>query len=140
VFGAKQAAAFTFANTTLNDAALLLKAGGALNAGAYANAIRVRYNGGQVVVETTTPGSLGLAFTAAGTLAGTFANGDTLSAQVDATGQVYVWKTSAATTTFLGAVTVPTTGGNAFTTGTGRIGIFLPSGGRVDNFSGGTLP
>jgi hypothetical protein len=37
-------------------------------------------------------------------------------------------------------VQLPTTGGNAFTTGTGRIGIQVPTNSRVDNFSGGTVP
>ncbi len=130
-FGAKQGAAFTFANTTVNDESLYLKATGTFSAaGLYPNAIRVRYTGTQVVVETTTNGVL---FTQAGTLAGTFANGDTLTAMADAGGWVYVWKTTGATTTLLGAA--PTT-----VTGNGRTGLFMPNGGRVDNFAGGTVP
>jgi large repetitive protein len=129
-FGAKQGAAFTFANTTLSNTGLYLKASGTFNAlGFYPSAIRVRYSGTNVIVETTTNGT---SFTSAGTIAATFASGDTLTAMADATGLVYVWKTSGATTTLLG--TAQTT-----FTGTGRIGMALPSGGRVDNFAGGTV-
>ncbi len=137
-FGAKQGAAFTFANTTLNNAALILKAGSGTTP---ANFIRVLYqtgSGGQVVVATTTNG--GLSYTTRGTLAGSFANGDTLSAVVDATGTLNVWKTSGATTTLVGTVAIPTTGSTAFIAGTGRIGMQLPAGVRVDDFSGGTTP
>jgi hypothetical protein len=67
--------------------------------------------------------------------------GDTLTAMVDATGLVTVWRTTAANvTTFIGAVQLPTTGANAFTTGAGRVGIQVPTNGRVDNFAGGTVP
>ncbi|MEZ4866169.1 MAG: choice-of-anchor D domain-containing protein [Caldilineaceae bacterium] len=131
-FGATQAAAFTFANTTLNDNALYLKASGTFILGVYANAIRVRYNGGQVIVETTTAGNP--TYTTVGTLTGSFANGDTLTAQVDGSGNVFVWKTSGATTTYLGQAAA----GGSFT-GTGRIGMHLARGARVDNFSGGTV-
>jgi hypothetical protein len=139
VFGATQAAKFTFANATVNNAALYLKASGAFSGATYANAIRVRYltgGGGQVIVETTTNG---FAYVSRGALAGSFANGDTLTALADASGIVYVWKTSGATTTFLGQVQLPTTGDNSFTTGSGRIGIHMPRGGRIDNFDGGTI-
>jgi hypothetical protein len=57
-------------------------------------------------------------------------------------GSVLVYKTSGATTTLLGSVAIPTSGSGAWTQGTGggRIGIYLPTGQRVDNFSGGTIP
>ncbi|MBX9611528.1 MAG: multicopper oxidase domain-containing protein [Burkholderiales bacterium] len=131
VFGAQQAAALTFANTTLNNTSLYLKASGTFTLGIYTSAIRVRYstgNGGQVVVETTANG--GINYTSAGTLAGSFANGDTLTAMADATGTVYVWKTSGGISALLGSASTGFTG-------TGRLGINLPPGGRVDNFAGG---
>ena len=136
VFGARQAAAFMFANTTLNGESLYLKGSGTFVLGVYPSAIRVRYStggGGQVIVETTTNG--GLTFTNRGTLAGVFANGDILTAFADENGTVYVWKTSGATTTLLGQAAA----GAAFT-GIGRIGLSMPSGGRVDNFAGGNVP
>lgn len=126
--GASQAAAFTFVNTS-NNISLLLKASGAYNLGAYANAIRVRYASGQVIIETTANG--GLSFTSAGTLSSTMVIGDSLTALADSTGMVYVWKTSGTVTTLLGSATT------AFT-GSGQIGLYLPPGGRVDNFAGGT--
>ncbi len=141
VFRAEQAAAFTFASSTLNGAALVLKASGSFNAlGYYTDAIRVRYatgGGTAVVVETTTNG---LSFTQRAQFSATFASGNTLTALADASGTVYVWKTAAATTTFIGQVTLPTTGQNSFTTGGGRIGMYLPSGARVDDFKGGNAP
>ncbi len=142
VFGTTQGAALTFANTTLNNVSLILKGSGTYSAvlGVYPTEIRVRYstaNGGQVIVETRGTGALG--FTQRGTLAGAFTNGSTLTATADATGIVRVWRTSGATTTLLGQVSVPTLNGNAFTTGSGRIGMFLPPGARVDNFSGGNV-
>ena len=134
-FGAQQAAALTFANTTLNGTALLLKAGGTYNGlGYYTSAIRVRYNASpaQVVVETT---SNGTTFTTQATFAASFISGDTLTALVDAGGTAYLWKTTAANvTTALGNVSIPGA------TGGGRIGLFMPPGGRVDNFAGGTVP
>jgi hypothetical protein len=129
--GVSQAAAFTFVNTTVNNSSLYLKASGTFTAGQFPNSIRVQYstaNGGQVVVATT---ANGLVFTTAGTLPGAFANGDTLTAMADATGAVYVWKTSGAVTTLLGSVATSFTGA-------GQVGLFLPNGGRVDNFAGGT--
>jgi hypothetical protein len=71
-----------------------------------------------------------------------FVSGDTLTAQAEANGTVSVWKTSGATTTFLGSVSIPTSGSGAWTQGTGggRIGMQLPAGARVDNFAGATVP
>jgi uncharacterized repeat protein (TIGR01451 family) len=129
-FGATQGAAFTVANATINGDALVLKASGG-TANVPASFIRVRYStgsGGQVIVETTTTG--GGSYTNRGTLAAALANGDTLTAVANVDGSVDVWKNAA----YLGrSSTSPFTG-------TGRIGIQLPTNARVDNFSGGTLP
>ena len=76
-------------------------------------------------------------FTTRATFAATFASGDTLSAVALDTGTVNVYRTTGATTTVVGAVTIP---GAGFWTGTGRIGILLPTNARVDDFSGQTLP
>jgi len=139
-FGAKQGAAFTFASAPATGTFLVLKASGG-TANTPANYIRVFYNTGSgITVGTTT--NAGVTTTARATFPATFANGDTLSAMADATGLVAVWKTSGATTTFLGSVTIPTSGTGAWTQGTGggRIGLMLPTNARVDNFSGATLP
>jgi hypothetical protein len=134
-FGAQQGAAFTFANTTLNTSALLLKASGG-SASTPQNYIRVQYltsSGGQVVVGRTT--NTGGSFTTLGTFPATFVNGDTLTAMANADGSVDVWKTTAANvTTYLGH------SATSASTGTGRIGILLPTNARVDDFKGGTLP
>ncbi|HZV54460.1 MAG TPA: choice-of-anchor Q domain-containing protein [Rhodocyclaceae bacterium] len=144
VFGARQAAAFTFASTPSNNTALMLKATGATNAAGYqANFVRVNYTtaaGGTVAIETTT--NNGGSYTTAGSLTGfgNFANGDTMTAMVDQRGTVYVWKTTVANvTTYIGTATLPA---NAlWTTGGGRIGLQLNSfGSRIDNFAGGTVP
>ena len=123
-FSTTQGAAFTFANTTLNNAALILKATGG-SATVPGSFVRVRYNGGQVFVETTT--TSGLIYTSVGSLTATFTNGQTLTAVANADGSVDVWQN----TTYVGRVT-----GTGFT-GAGRIGLQLPSGGAVDNFLGG---
>ncbi|MBX0329237.1 hypothetical protein K2Z83_16305 [Oscillochloris sp. ZM17-4] len=144
-FGATQGAAFTFASTPATGTALYMKASSG-SSSSPSRFIRVRYetnSGGQVVVATTINGSNNNpTYTTRGTLAGSFANGDTLSAVANADGSVDVWKTSGATTTYLGHVSIPTSGGNSWSYGTsgGRIGIYLPSGARVDNFSAQTLP
>ncbi|MCX6043674.1 MAG: hypothetical protein NT075_01070, partial [Chloroflexi bacterium] len=130
VFGATQGAAFTFANTPVNGASLILKASGTAVAGVLPNFIRVRYNAGQVIVETTT--NLGISYTSLGSFAATFANGDTLTAVANTNGSVDVWKTTAANVTgYLGHSAT-----SSFTS-TGRIGLQLPNGTRVDNFKGG---
>ncbi|MEI8169064.1 MAG: Ig-like domain-containing protein [Rhodoferax sp.] len=133
-FGAQQAGAFTVSNTTVNGDSLLLKISGG-TATNPTNAVRVRYNNGSVIIETTTNGVL--SYGIVGTLTNansTFANGNVLEALVDATGMVYVWKS----TTFVGAVALPNVA--LWTSGGGRIGMQLPSGARIDNFSGGTVP
>ena len=141
VFGAKQGAAFTFVNTTVNGSWLMLKASGG-TAAFPANYIRVLYNNGAVAVSTTTNGnSFPASYTTRGTFPVAFTSGDVLTAQADATGTVSVWKTTGATTTFVGQVAIPTSGTGAWTQGTGggRMGLLLPVGGRVDNFAGGTV-
>jgi hypothetical protein len=142
--GATQAAAFTFANTTLNNAALVLKASGG-GASIPANFIRVQYQttgGGRIVVQTTTNAGVSYNTRATFTTGANFANGNTLSAVARANGTVEVYKTAGATTSLVGSVIIPTTGGGAWTQGAsgGRIGMQLPNGARVDNFSGGTVP
>lgn len=142
VFGAKQAAAFSFANTTVNNSLLILKASGG-SASTPANYIRVLYNSGSVAVATTNNGNtLSPTYATRATFPATFVSGDTLTALADATGTVSVWKTTGATTTFIGSIAIPTSGTGAWTqaTGGGRIGMMLPVGGRVDNFAGGTVP
>jgi hypothetical protein len=145
VFGSKQGAAFTFANAPVNgliDSGLILKASGG-SAPNPANFVRVTYQSNTVTVSTTTNGNAFLpTFTLRGTFPATFASGDTLTALADATGTVFVWKTTGATTTFVGGTAIPTSGAGAWTQGTGggRIGVQLPTGGRVDNFSGATVP
>lgn len=139
VFGAKQGAAFTVANTTITGDSLILKANGTLTLlNAYPNYIRVRISASnQVIVDTTA--NAGLSFQTRGTLTGSFANGDRLTALVDATGNVQVWKTTAANvTTYLGSASTSAAG--AWTLGTGRIGMQMLNGARVDNFAGGTVP
>jgi hypothetical protein len=119
----------------VNGASLVLKAG----SGITPNFVRVRYNNNAVELAIVT--NAGIAVTQIGSVPGTFVTGDTLTAMVDSTGVASVWKTTAANvTTYLGFVQLPTTGTNAFTTGTGRIGIQVPTNSRVDNFSGGTVP
>ncbi len=135
-FGSKQGAAFTFASTPTTGTRLILKSTGtANNPNSY---IRVEYQtaaGGQVVVSTTSGGTT----TQRGVLAGSYAIGDTITALVDATATVYVWKTSGANTTYLGSVALPNVA--VWTTGGGRIGMQLPTTGvRVDNFAGGNVP
>ncbi|MBK7615902.1 MAG: hypothetical protein IPJ08_16090 [Burkholderiales bacterium] len=125
---ATQAAAFTFANTTLIGNALYLK-GTTLTAGTYVNAIRVRYSGSQVVVETTN--NAGISATLVQAFPASFVVGDRLTAMADASGNVYVWKTTAASvTTFLGQTSTSFIG-------TGRAGMRLMPGARVDDFRAG---
>jgi|GEM_PF-120830 len=142
-FGSKQAASFTFATAPASNTALFLKASGGTNA-APANYIRVLYSAGNVVVATTNNGNSLFpppTFTARGSLPATFATGDKLTAQADATGVVSIWKTSGATTTFIGNVSIPTSGVVGWTQGTGggRIGILMPTGARIDDFAAASL-
>jgi uncharacterized repeat protein (TIGR01451 family) len=143
-FGSKQAAAFTFANNTLNNAALILKATGTTNAnGVLPSFIRVLYNSGNITVATTTTNGGSYTLAPGGPLVASFTNGDTLTALVDSEGAVNVWKTTVAGLTTLIGTRTPTatpTANALWTTGGGRIGMQLPTGARVDNFSGGTMP
>jgi hypothetical protein len=135
-FSSRQGAAFTFANTPATGTALVLKATGG-SVALPTSFIRVRYEttaGGRVVVATTTNG--GLSYTTRATLPGAFANGNTLSAIALNNGQVFVYKTVGATTTVVGAATVPA----PWSTGVGRIGMQVPNGARVDNFRGAVVP
>jgi hypothetical protein len=137
--GAKQGAAFTFSNTSSSERWLILKASGGSNS-TPANYISVRYASGTVTVATTN--DAGVTSSIRATFPATFATGDTMTALADASGNVFVWKTSGATTTYVGGVTIPSVGGFSWpqATGGGRIGILLPTGARVDNFGGGTVP
>ncbi|MDZ4718393.1 MAG: SdrD B-like domain-containing protein [Roseiflexaceae bacterium] len=134
-FGTQQGAAFTFANTPVDTSALFLKASSG-SANTPQNYLRVQYRtsgGGQVVVGTTT--NTGVSFTTIGTFAATFAATDRLTARANADGSVDVWKTTSANvTTYLGHSST-----SSFT-GSGRIGIYLSTNARVDDFRGGTLP
>jgi uncharacterized repeat protein (TIGR01451 family) len=135
-FGAKQGAQITFGNT-LNNTSLLLKASGG-TAAAPLKFIRVRYqttSGGRIEVSTTVNG--GVTFTQRGTYLPmpSVAAGQRLGVLVDGTGLVWIYRTTGATTTLLGTRQLPTS-----FVGGGRIGMQLPSTGRLDNFSGGNLP
>ena len=133
-YSPNQGAAFIFANAPVNNSALILKAtaGNGSNTNPQ-NYIRVRYNGGQVIVETTNNGNAGSpTFTPFGTFNATFASGDRITAVANSDSSVMVFKTSGSTTTLVGTATV-----TGFT-GSGRIGIQLPAGARVDDFSGGS--
>jgi uncharacterized repeat protein (TIGR01451 family) len=146
VFGARQAASMVLTNNPVVNggaaaagSSLVLKATGALIPvlATTPNFIRVAYNGaGNLGITTTTNG--GLTTTSAATINNansTFVTGNTLTAMVDAGGVVYVWKNNA---TFVGSTTLPNVA--AWTSGTGRIGMQLPNGARIDNFAGGTVP
>jgi hypothetical protein len=128
-YGAQQGAGFTFSNGPINGTALTLKSTGTTNLPtAY---IRVRYNAGTVVVESTV--NLGVNFTVAATLPATVAAGQQLFATVDATGLVNVWIDA----TFIGAAQLTNT--TTWTTGGGHVGMQLPGGQTVDNFVGGNF-
>jgi hypothetical protein len=134
-FNDSQAAAFTISGTPANTPSLLLKARGTTVLKVYQTGVRVRYTGTNVAVETNVNGG---GWSNAATLAGTLAANDTLTAQVDNNGNVYVWKTTGATTTVLGAVPL----GDTFGFGvTGAIGLHLigDNSARVDDFAGGTV-
>jgi hypothetical protein len=143
-YGSKQGAAFTFASAPSSSATfgagVILKStvgGGSINNPA--SFIRVHYltgGGGQIQVQSTTNGNTVTPnYTTIGTFPATFAMGDTLTAVANADGSVDAWRTTASNvTTYLGR-----TATSSFT-GSGRIGLQLPGGSRVDNFGGGTVP
>ncbi len=152
LFGADQGAAYTFVQnagspgSVPSGASLILKASGGTSVGCSpsgatcfpANFIRVRFNtgsGGQVIVETTTNG--GISYTFRASFPATFAANDMFSATASAGGTIRVYKTTGATTTRIGSVTIA---GAGFWTGTGQVGIQLPNNARVDNFSAANLP
>ncbi len=139
VFGARQGAAFTFATAPVDTTALVLKASGGTLA-IPANFIRVQYAAGTVAVATTN--TAGLTTNVRATFTAAFASGDRLTAVALADGTVNVYRTTGATTTAIGSVLIPTTGTGAWTQGAagGRIGFQLPSGARVDDFRGATVP
>jgi uncharacterized repeat protein (TIGR01451 family) len=134
-FGAKQGAAFTVVNPT-GTVSLFLKGSGG-SAASPQNYLRVQLDvaAGTVTVASTT--NSGGSFTARGTVAGvSFAAGDKLTAVAAADGSVTVYQSSGAVTTLLltsAAAPVPFTG-------SGRVGMSLSAGARVDDFSGGTMP
>jgi hypothetical protein len=136
-------------NTPQSGTTLILKASGTLTSlTSYPNYISVVYTAGAsgtITVLTTTNSTT---ITNAGTITGftPFAAGNTISAMVDATGTVWVWRTAGTTNTLLGTITIP--GSNPlWTSGGGRIGMVLPTPiinlslfhTEVDNFSGGNV-
>jgi len=131
-FGPAQGAGFTNA-TSLAGRAVVLKATGGTTA-APANYVRVRCEGGEVVIATMMGGSNVAVFAKqAGFAAAGCSGGGTLSAVVDAKGLVTAFLNGA----YVGGVQLPDVGAWK---GGGRIGIQLQSSGaKVDDFSGGTL-
>jgi hypothetical protein len=137
-YGNRQGAAFNFTNAPANGLvlpSLILKATGGSSANP-ANYILVSYQHSTGLVTVSTVTSSGTVLRAS--LPATFAAGNTLSATAFNDGKVFVYKNGVA----LGGMTIPTSGGGAWTQGTGggRIGIRLPTSQRVDDFSGGTVP
>jgi uncharacterized repeat protein (TIGR01451 family) len=136
-FGTTQGASYTFVQSGTSPSApisgswLYLKASGGATLDLPANFIRVQYqttSGGRIQVQSV----VGSTVTTLATYAtGPFAFGDTLTAVANATGTVDVWRNA----TFVGR-----TNAAAAFTGSGRIGIRLPSGSRIDDFRGQTLP
>jgi hypothetical protein len=140
-FGTRQGAAFTFVGTPATGTSLLLKASGTFVLGTYVNFVRVRYSGGQVLVDTTTNGGLSYANQRTVATGVSFAPGDTLGAIGDAAGTVTVWKLAAGgAVTVLGQASLPVTGTTAFVAGAGRTGMQLPTGASVDDFRAATVP
>jgi uncharacterized repeat protein (TIGR01451 family) len=140
-FGNKQGAAFTFANAPTNSLgtlpSLVLKAtNGTTNLPR--NFLRVSYQNTTNLVTVSTTNNSGVAMTLRAAFNVTLATNDTLSAVAYNDGTVRVYKNG----TFIGGVTIPTSGAGAWTQGSGggRIGVQLPLGQRVDDFRGGTLP
>jgi hypothetical protein len=132
-FNAKQGAQFTVVNATLNGDSVLMAATGSFTLGAYANFVRVNYNGGNITVATTTTG--GLTYSTAATLPAALANGDIVTVLKDASGTVFVWTRHLGVDTFVGGASL-----GATWAGAGRIGMQLPNGARVDDFAGGNVP
>jgi uncharacterized repeat protein (TIGR01451 family) len=142
-FGAKQAAAFTYRNAPVNNAAypmgLVLKASGGTLA-VPATYVSVTYNTGAVTVSTVT--SSGTPVVQGLPKPVTLANGDRLTAMADGLGNVFLFRTTGGgTTTYIGVVAIPIVGASAWApaTGGGRIGLQVPVGQRVDDFRAGTI-
>jgi len=139
-FGNRQGAAFTFVNAPRANGvmpSLILKGtGGSSNTPA--NFIRVSYQNTTNLVTVATTTNSGGTMTNRASFNVTLAANDTLSATALNNGTVSIFKNGV----FVGSVTIPTSGAGAWTQGTGggRIGIQLPTGQRVDNFRGATLP
>jgi LmbE family N-acetylglucosaminyl deacetylase len=140
IVGATQAARLTFANSTVNNTALFLKASGALgsSSGQLQNAIRVRYNDGNIRVSTTINGNSNQPnYTNVGSSISTgssLVNGNSLMAAVDNAGIVWVWKVVGNSITLLTPTGVQLPNSALWTTGVGKVGMRLPDGARVDNF------
>jgi len=129
-FGTQQAAAFTFVNDPVNNTSILLKGSGNFGL-TFQRHIRVRYNAGQIIIDSST--NSGFTYTTAATLPVSLVAGNRLTAMVDATGKVTVWKTAGTVDSIIGSATIGTF------TGTGSIGMNLPTNARVDDFAGGSV-
>ena len=142
LFGPKQGAAFTLAQAPTNGTSLILKASGNLTLGTYQNFVRIRYNAGAILVDTTT--NTGGSYANLNTLATgvSLAVGETMAAWCDTAGTVTAWKVPlSGPATLLGQASLPVTGASAFIAGAGRIGMQMPLGApRVDDFRGGSVP
>lgn len=129
IFGAKQFAGFTA--TPLLDSALILKATGGTTKDP-ANFVRVRIEGGNIVIATQVGGNNAPVYVRQAAFPAGAASG-TLSAVVDEKGLVTVFLNGA----YKGGVQLPDVGAWK---GGGRIGIQMQTqGATVDDFSGGSL-
>jgi hypothetical protein len=142
-FGANQEAFFTFTDlgATSTEQGLLLKLNGTSPTSGNASYIRVTYSGSTVTVRTRA--SL-QGIQTRGTIATSFAVGDTLGARALSDGTVLVYKNGVQ----IGSFNV-TSGANPWPTARaqagGRIGAwftgsFATNEARFDNFGGGTMP
>jgi uncharacterized repeat protein (TIGR01451 family) len=143
VFTSDQAASIQLTSNTSgnrDETSLILKANGG-SAASPMNYVRVRFDTqgtDGVYVETTT--NAGLSFTQHADLNENLSDNEVLFAAAYSDGMVAVYSIRGATTTFLGSVQLPTTGGDSWTTGTGQIGIRLGHiGSTADTFRGGNL-
>lgn len=137
-YGNRQGASFKFTNAPVSGSvspSLILK-GSSGSSSSPTNYILVSYQNSTGLVTVSTTTSSGTVLRA--TFPATFAAGNVLGATAYNDGRVFVYKNGVA----IGGVTIPTSGSGAWTQGTsgGRIGIRLPIGQRVDDFSGGTVP
>ncbi len=132
VFGTTQYAAFS-SSLALADSALILKATGGTLKEAPANFIRVRIEGGDIVVATQVGGSNAAVYVKQAAFPAGAGTG-TLSAVADGKGLVTVFLNGV----FKGGVQLPDVGAWK---GAGRIGIQLQTlGASIDDFGGGSLP